>query len=323
MTEPAWIDRAAYPFAHHAIELSAGRMHYVDEGTGPPILLVHGTPTWSFEYRHLIRSLAPRWRTIAPDHLGFGLSSRPRSFPYTPEAHASTLREFVRRIGLTRFALIVHDFGGPIGLPLCFDERLDITHLVLLNTFMWPLDDDPRMAHGARFIGGPFGRLLYKYANASLRMLMPAAYGDRSKLTPAIHAQYLAPFSEREDRALVLHALARSLAGSHDYYARLWANADRLKGRPTLIAWGMKDSAFGVQHLARWREHLPGARLLTLADAGHWPHEEAPEAVAEAIRALLDVPVEPKAAADPAMPTGATPSERKSTASSATEGSLP
>ena len=189
------------------MDLSAGRIHYVDEGTGPPILLIHGTPTWSFEYRHLIRSLAPRWRTIAPDHLGFGLSSRPPSFAYTPEAHASILREFVELLGLVRFAFLGHDFGGPIGLPLCFDPHIEITHLVLLNTWMWPIDDDPRTARGVRLIAGPFGRLLYKYANASLRLLMPTAYGDRSKLTASIHRQYLSPFRRRDDRVLVLHAL--------------------------------------------------------------------------------------------------------------------
>jgi haloalkane dehalogenase len=281
---------SAYPFAHNVLELAAGRMHYVDEGTGSPIVFVHGTPTWSFEYRHLIRSLSPRWRAIAPDHLGFGLSSRPRSFPYTPEAHASLLREFVERIGLARFALVVHDFGGPIGLPLCLDERFDVTHVVVLNTFMWPLDDDPRMARSMRLLGGPLGRLLYKYANAPLRLLMPTAYGDRSKLTPAIHRQYLAPFSRREDRVLVLHALARSLAGSRDYYARLWSDVDRLAGRPTLFVWGLKDPAFGPQYLARWRERLPDARVLTMPDAGHWPHEESPEVVTETIRAFLDGP---------------------------------
>jgi haloalkane dehalogenase len=270
------------------MDLSAGRIHYVDEGTGPPMLLVHGTPTWSFEYRHLIRSLAPRWRVIAPDHLGFGLSSRPESFAYTPEAHASTLREFVERLGLVRFALVVHDFGGPIGLPLCFDPRFEVTHLVLLNTWMWPINDDPRTALGIRLLAGPFGRLLYKYANTSLRLLMPTAYGDRSKLTPSIHRQYLGPFGRRKDRVLVLHALARSLAESHDYYARLWEKVEMLKGRPTLIIWGMKDRALGAQNMARWQEHLPNAHLVTLAHAGHWPHEEAPEEVATTIRTFLD-----------------------------------
>ena len=94
------IDRSAYPFTSRWMNLPAGRMHYVDEGTGAPILFVHGTPTWSFEWRHLIRAFSASHRCIAPDHLGFGLSDRPRSFPYTPEAHAENLVSFVERVAV-------------------------------------------------------------------------------------------------------------------------------------------------------------------------------------------------------------------------------
>jgi haloalkane dehalogenase len=288
---PTWVDDSAYPFADRYVDLPTGRMHYVDEGSGPPILFVHGTPSWSFEYRHLIRSLAPDWRCVAPDLVGFGLSSRPRSFPYTPEAHAAALAAFVDGVGLTRFALVVHDFGGPIGLPLALDDRHAVTHLALLNTWMWPIDDDPQMVRGARLLGGSLGRVLYRYANASLRILMPTAYGDRSKLTPAVHRQYLAPFVEREDRVLVLHALARALLGSSAFYADLWARVDRLRGRPTLLAWGLKDHAFGRQ-LGRWRTALPQATVVEIPAAGHWPQEEAPEEVAGALRRLLQTPPE-------------------------------
>jgi haloalkane dehalogenase len=292
VTDVQWLDRSAYPFTHRHLDITAGRVHYVDEGTGRPILFVHGTPSWSFEYRHLIRLLAPGWRCIAPDLLGFGLSSRPPSFAYTPEAHATALAEFVDRLGLDRFALVVHDFGGPIALPLALDGRRPVTHLVAMNTWMWPIDDDPRMVRGARLLGGALGRLLYKYANLPLRLLMPTAYGDRSTLTAAVHRQYLEPFRRRQDRVLVLHALARSLAGSRDFYAGLWAAADRLAAIPTLLVWGHKDPAFGPRHLARWQERLPGARVAALPDAGHWPHEEAPDRVARAIGQFLDGPTE-------------------------------
>jgi len=88
---PSWLDRRAYPFASRTLPLRAGRMHYVDEGQGEPLLFVHGTPTWSFEYRHLVSALSRRFRCIAPDHLGFGLSERPAAIAYTPEAHAANL----------------------------------------------------------------------------------------------------------------------------------------------------------------------------------------------------------------------------------------
>jgi len=126
------------------IALTDGEMHYVDEGTGPPILFVHGTPTNSYEYRHLIAALSKRFRCIAPDHLGFGESSRPRPFAYTPEAHARVLKEFVERLGLQDITLVVHDFGGPIGLPLVAGRGElgvgSVKQVVILNSWAWPLD---------------------------------------------------------------------------------------------------------------------------------------------------------------------------------------
>jgi haloalkane dehalogenase len=285
LAQPAWLDKQAYPFAPRYAELSSGFMHYVDEGRGSPVLLVHGTPTWSFEYRHIIKTLSPNVRCVAPDHLGFGLSERPTRFTYTPEAHAAALKEFVARLGLDDLTLVVHDFGGPIGLPLCFDRSAHVRRLVILNSWMWPFDDDPEMRRKGAIAGGIMGRLLYEYANFSLRVIMPSAYGDRSKLTPAIHRHYLEVFRDRHARVQVLHALARALNGSRDYYASLLAQADALKSIPTLIIWGKKDSAFKPTLLARWKGLLPTAKVVELAEAGHWPQEEHPDAVA---RAVLD-----------------------------------
>jgi haloalkane dehalogenase len=288
------------------VALRDGEMHYVDEGSGPPILFVHGTPTNSYEYRHLIAALSKRFRCIAPDHLGFGESARPRSFAYTPEAHAAVLREFVERLGLDDFTLVVHDFGGPIGLPLITDHPSHSPHpphsphsphpphsphvsrLILMNTWAWPLDDDPKMARGARFIGGAIGRFLYRYANASLRLIMPSAYGDRKKLTPEIHRRYLDVFGDRDARVLVLHALAKSLLGSRSHYQSLLDRLDRLRAMPVLIVWGMKDSAFQPYQLERWRELLPGAQVETIEGAGHWPHEEESGRVVAAIERFLE-----------------------------------
>jgi haloalkane dehalogenase len=269
------------------ITLRDGEMHYVDEGSGPPILFVHGTPTNSYEYRHLIAALSPRFRCIAPDHLGFGQSSRPPSFAYTPEAHAAVLAEFVERLDLRNVTLVVHDFGGPIGLPLALAPDSRITRLVLMNTWAWPLDDDPKMARGAKFIGGAAGRLLYRYANASLRLIMPSAYGDRKKLTPDIHRRYLDVFRDRDARVLVLHALAKSLLGSRAHYQSLLDRLDRLQRIPVLMVWGMKDSAFQPYQLERWRQLLPQATVAAIESAGHWPHEEEPARVVEAIERFL------------------------------------
>ncbi|MFA5910913.1 MAG: alpha/beta fold hydrolase [Vicinamibacterales bacterium] len=269
------------------MSLSAGDMHYVDEGTGPPVLLVHGTPTWSFEYRHVIAALSKRYRCVAPDHFGFGLSERAPGFAYTPEAHAEALREFVDQLGLDAFTLVVHDFGGPIGLPLAVRASSPVRKLVILNTFAWPIDDDRAMAGPAKLIGGAVGRFLYRYANASQRLIMPSAYGDRKLLTKAIHRQYLEVFRDREARVQVLHTLARALLGSRAHYQSLLDALPRLRV-PTLVLWGMKDTAFKPYHLARWQALLPHASVVRLEHSGHWPHEEEPSRVVAEIERFLN-----------------------------------
>ena len=290
-TENDWVDRDAFPFRSHWLELPEGRLHYVDEGADnrdrEPILFIHGTPTWSFEYRHLLRALRGRRRCIAVDHLGFGLSDRPTDAAYTPEAHAKRLRAFVDKLGLHRFALVVHDFGGPIALPLALESPGRVTRLVAINSWMWTFADDPEMTKRARMVSGALGRFLYRRLNAPLRLLTPSAYADRRKLTKAIHRQYLAPFPNADGRERVLWALARALIGSSAFYDGLWQHRRRLASVPTLIVWGMKDTAFRPHLLARWRRALPHAAVAELEGAGHWPHEEEPEAVIGALEPFL------------------------------------
>ena len=265
-------------------------MHYLDAGSGPPLLFVHGTPTHSYEFRHLMAALSDTHRCVAPDHFGFGKSDRPASFAYTPEAHAEALREFVGQLHLDRFTLVVHDFGGPIGLPLALADNSQVERVVIVNTWAWPLNDDPKMARGAGFIGGAVGRMLYRYANASLRLIMPSAYGDRRKLTKEIHRQYLEVFRDRDARVLVLHALAKALLGSRAHYQSLLDRIGALRRIPVLIVWGMKDSAFQPYQLDRWQSLLPHATVARIEGAGHWPHEEEPAAVVAALQAFLGVP---------------------------------
>jgi haloalkane dehalogenase len=262
-------------------------MHYVDEGAGDPVVLVHGTPTWSFEWRHVIRALSPSHRVIAPDHLGFGLSDRPRGAPYTPEWHAENFAEFVGRVGARPLTLVVHDFGGPIALPTALRDPGILKRLVVINSWMWSFVGDRDMESKARVAATAMAGFLYRWANFSLRMIMPSAYGDKSKLTAAIHRQYLDRFPDQQSRGEVLWALARALLGSSAFYDSLWRERSKLSGRPSLIVWGMKDSAFKPHQLARWREALPSARVVEIAGAGHWPHEEEPDRVIGALRDFL------------------------------------
>jgi haloalkane dehalogenase len=281
------IDRTAYPFTDHWAEVTPGRMHYVDEGSGETILFVHGTPTWSFEWRHVIRALAPTTRCVAPDLMGFGLSDRPPDFPYTPESHANVLAEFVERHVAGPFTLVVHDYGGPIALPIALRDRQRVQRLVIINSWMWSFTGDRDMEQKGRIAGGAVGKFLYRWANMSLRVLTPYAYGNRRKLTPEIHRQYLERFPDRWSRGVVLWPLARAILGSSDSYDSLWRDRGKLRDRPALILWGLADKAFPPRMLARWREALPQARVVELAASGHWPHEEEPELVVEELRKFL------------------------------------
>lgn len=278
-----WVDREQWPWEGRMVDVGEGRMHVVDVGSGPTVLFVHGTPTWSFEWRHQIRALSKEYRCVAADHLGFGLSERPTDAEYRPEDHARRLQRLVEVLGLDRFTLVVHDYGGPIGLPLALEPGR-VERVVIVNTFAWDL------SHW-RFTGWLAGtrwfRFLYERANFSVRVILPSAYGDRRKLTPAIYAQYLAPFPDRDGRGRVLWALAKALHGSGAFYRSLWDRRAALTRIPAMLIWGMKDSAFGPPELARWRGALPHAEVVELAGAGHWPHEEEPEAFTAALRRFL------------------------------------
>lgn len=288
-TQPDWLDRAQLPFQSHWPKTSQGVIHYLDEGPrqGEVVLLVHGTPSWCFEYRHVIEALSRTRRVIAFDHLGFGLSERPRAFAYTPEAHADVLREVVQRLELTRFSLVVHDYGGPIALPFASEHPERIASLVVMNSWMWPLTEDAQLAKAARLAGSWLGRWLYRWLNASLRLLMPGAYADRRKLTREIHAQYLAPFRERDAREQVLWTLAKALSASAPTFARLWQNRKRLAALPALVIWGLKDAALPPRLLERLRQALPGAEVHALPNVGHWPQEEAPQEVTRLLDGFL------------------------------------
>lgn len=277
-----WLDATLYPFAPRRFSTRHGALSYVDVGRGPTVLLVHGTPSWSFEWRHVITSLATDHRVVAPDHLGFGLSDKPADAPLTPRDHAERLRALVEHLDLRDVTLVVHDFGGPIGLPLALGtDRVE--RVVVLNSWMWSNEGERSVARLDRFVRSALGRFLYLRLNASPRWILPAALGKRSALTKAAHQHYLAPFARREDRAAP-YAMALALGGQDAYYAGLWSRREALEKLPMTIVWGEKDPAFGKQHLDRWIEAFRGARIVRLPEVGHFPAEEAPSAVVEAIR---------------------------------------
>lgn len=281
---PAWLDRALYPFAPRAHSTPEGTIRYLDEGRGPVVLVVHGTPSWSFEWREVVRALSADHRVIVPDHLGFGLSDKPADPSILrPADHARRLRALVDALDLRDITLVVHDFGGPIGLPLALERPERVRAIVASNTWMWAHGEDRRIRWMSKLVASPLGRLLYLGLNASPRWLVPSAYGDRARLTPALHRHYLAPLGSWSER-VAPWTLGVELAGSDPFYASLWDRRGALSRIPLRLAWGMKDPAFQISYLERWKSSFPHAKVDAL-EVGHFPAEEAPGELASAIRA--------------------------------------
>lgn len=287
--DPPWLDRALYPFAPKRFETEHGALSYIDEGPrdgAPTILFVHGTPSWSFEWRSVVSALSGRARCVAVDHLGFGLSDKPRAAPLDPAAHASRLAALVRALDLRDIVLVLHDFGGPIGAPIALDMPERVRAVVVLNSWLWANGEDPAVIKLDRVIRSALGRFLYRWLNFSPRVLLPSSFAVKSRLTRALHRHYLAPFALRAHREAP-YALALALKGADPFYASLWARREALANKPLSIVWGTKDPALTERHLKTWVDTFAHAKLTRLDDAGHFVAEERPDAVVAAIEPLL------------------------------------
>ncbi|MCK8496453.1 alpha/beta fold hydrolase [Myxococcus fulvus] len=281
MQVPAWVDREAFPFSVREV---AG-LSVVDAGQGPPIVFVHGTPTWSFEWRALIRAFSATHRCIAVDHLGFGLSPRPPDADYSPEAHARRFAALIEALNLPRFTLVAHDFGGPISLDFALSHPERLERVVLINTIAWPFVDEPSLARAARMAGGGLFRWLYRNLNLSF-IIAKSAWGKGPR--PAkVWNQYTSAFPDPDSRERVLWALAKSLGASTPFFQSLWERRERFAKTPIHFIWGLRDAAFPPVVLERFRKAWPHATVDTLPDAGHWPHEEAPEACIDFLKQAL------------------------------------
>lgn len=285
MDRPEWLSQTLYPFDSRYIELDDGTLHYLDEGSGEPIVLVHGTPTWSFLYRSLVSGLSGKNRVIVPDHLGFGLSEKRADASYRPEDHARRLAIFIDELDLTSCTLCVHDFGGPIGLPYAMQHPEDIDRLVLFNTWCWSLRDHRSVRIAAFLARSPVGQLFYRRFNGSPRVLLKVAWGD-SELPDEVHRHYTRPFPTPHTRTAPW-VLARELIGSSAWYDSWWERRDAIVGTPSLIMWGLDDPTFGEQSLERWERTLTNVTVRRLPHVGHFVPDEASDRVVSELRAFL------------------------------------
>ncbi len=271
-----------YPFESRWLDSSAGRVHYVDEGEGRPILMCHGNPTWSFLYRNVIRSLRDRFRCIAVDYPGFGLSDRPAGYGYTPAEHATVVGELVRRLDLSDLIVMGHDWGGPIGTSVACADPSRVSGLVLGNTWFWPSERRARV-FGRIMSSRPLRSAILK-RNFFVERLMPNAT-DR-KLSPEEMEHYRRVQPTAAARIGVAE-LPRQLNAAAPWLAELAEAVPReLGAKRVLVTFPMRDIAFPAREiLPRMRAAFTDLEIVELPRAKHYFVEDAPGEVAAAVAA--------------------------------------
>lgn len=279
----SWVDTTLYSFENKLMQLEAGNMHYVDEGKGEIILFVHGTPTWSFLYRGFIKELSQNYRCIAIDHLGFGLSDKPDSVPGTPEWHSYNLSEFIKKLDLQNITLVVHDFGGPIGLAAGIENAERIKKVVLFNSWLWATNQRKGAEKIDKIANNWLGKFMYLNMNFSPKVLLKKGFANKKNLSKEVHKQYIKPFPDKNSRIPLLN-LAKALVGSSDWYQKQWEQLDALSDKEWLILWGIKDEFITTDNLKKWQERLSNVKTKEL-DCGHFVQEEKTE---ESIREIIN-----------------------------------
>lgn len=268
-----WLDKEEYPFEHKYIQLMDGKMHYVDEGAGnETILFVHGTPTWSFLYRDFIKTFAEDYRVIAIDHIGYGLSEKPAAFPGRPQDHAKNLSELIHKLDLRNITLVVHDFGGPIGLSTAIKYPDRFNRIISFNTWLWETESNEEAHKIDKIINSFLGRFMYLRLNFSPRVLLKKGFADGNNLPKHRHKQYIHPYPNKQSR-LAMYRIAQSLVGESDWYQQQWELLSKIEDLSWLILWGVEDEFLSTDHLSKWKHRLPNAEVHTF-DSGHFVQEE-------------------------------------------------
>jgi haloalkane dehalogenase len=273
-----------YPFAPHYVDFSGLRMHHVDEGSGDPILLLHGEPTWSYLYRRMIPPLTARFRCIAPDYLGFGRSDKPlRIEDYTYDLHSESIKALVENLGLRNVTVVVQDWGGPIGLRVATEMPDRFKRLVVLNTGLfasrnWPTPGFMNWRNFAERVGMdmPVGRIVQS--------------ATATELDEATLAGYEAPWPVRESKAgVAAFPLLVPLSADEPAAAAMRRVMDALRGWdvPALVCWSDGDPVFPPKAGHAMAALLPGSggRVHELAGASHMVQEDSGEEIA---RLILD-----------------------------------
>ena len=292
------IPRATFDVDHHFVDLADGsRVHYVDEGKGPTLLFLHGNPAWSFQWHELIAGLRGSHRCVALDYPGFGLSTAPPEFGYTPREESRVVEAFVDALGLRDVTLVMQDWGGPIGLGVA-GRRPELVHAVVLgNTWAWPTTTSEARGKFSKIAGGPLGELVQMnfdgFASFALKK------GTVKPLADDVADMYLRPFRPIERRGVAAFYPGQ-ITDANDYMAEVEAGLGRLRDRHALIFWGLRDPGFPRSDLEHFEKVFPDHETIALEDADHFFFEDVGPRMIERIEALFPSTAEATSAADEA-----------------------
>jgi haloalkane dehalogenase len=290
------ISRSLYPFDQDLhLDLDGLRYHYVDEGEGEPVVMVHGNPSWSFYYRNLALALRDRFRVIVPDHIGCGLSDKPDDsrYTYTLSRRVDDLEALLEHLGLDHnLTLVLHDWGGMIGMAYAVRHPQRIRRLVILNTAAFHKPAGKPLPWQLWLVRNTWlGSLLVRGGNAFAR---GAAWVGctRKRLSREIRNAYCAPYDSWANRIATLRFVQdipiRPEDPAFDVVTGVEERLTTFADRPALICWGMKDFVFDATYLERWCDGLPGAQVHRFADCGHYVLEDAGNEIAELVIRFLD-----------------------------------
>ena len=283
------MSRHEFPFQSRFASINGVRIHYVEQGSGDPVLFVHGNPTWSYLWRNIIPRVAETHRAIALDLMGFGKSDKPADADYSFEEHCDVVSGFIESLGLRDLSLVLHDWGGPIGMTYAIDHKENVAKVVLMSTFVAPwklplsfLFKLPRLRWLSAFI--------IQRLNLFLLLVPLLGVANRSNMTREVRRQYRAPFPDYESRRPVRRWPEQLPLGPADStYRALERIGEALPSfdRPVLVLKASNDRVLSMGR-ARWLvETLPDARLEIIEKAGHYAQEDQPEKIALAISRFL------------------------------------
>lgn len=285
-----------YPFAPHWLELEGGvRLHYVDEGPrdAPLVVMVHGNPTWSFYFRRLIQALSATHRVIAPDHVGCGKSDKPDDdhYEYRLARRIADLERLLDTLAPARVTLVLHDWGGMIGMGWAHRHPDRVERLVLLNTAAFGLPATKRLPASLWLARNTaIGAVLVRGLNAFARGATLLAV-TRKRLPREVAAGLVAPYDSWANRRAVLRFVQdiplRPGEPGFDIITEVGAGLGQFDARPVLICWGERDFVFDHHFLAVWERVLPHAEVHRFADAGHYVLEDAGDEIIALVQGFL------------------------------------